>query len=440
MTPASILTGVTVSHRTAPLSTIEAQTSTAEIDILTQLQNQPGVHEAFVLHTCHRAEAYVATQTDCQGITAIETLTDGLEDSDYELLDHESVQRHLMRVATGLESVVLGENEILGQLKAAHETGLNTDTLGQLLGKTVLKAVHVGERARTETSINDGIVSLGSATNTIASKRLALDATDAVIVGAGTLATSAAHALAETVNTLTIVNRTLSNAETLADELPGAVRAAGLDTLPGVLENTDLLVTATSSPDPIVNSADVQHAGELLVIDLGQPRNVSLPSTPARVELRTLDDLQAITTTTRHGRQDSVNAVTDMIKTELENLNTELKRKRADHVIAGMYKGANVIKSRELETALNRLNEHGDVTPEQEAIVKSLVETLINQLLAAPTESLRDAAEHEDWETIHAAIQLYNPNDPPTDAIQKSIGEESMSRNTPPYSKGASMQ
>jgi glutamyl-tRNA reductase len=105
-----------------------------------------------------------------------------------------------------------------------------------------------------------------------------------------------------------------------------------------------------------------------------------------------------------------------------------------------MYKGANEIKSRELETALNQLNEHGGVTPEQEATVKSLAETLINQLLAAPTESLRDAAEHEDWETIHAAIQLYDPNDPPTDAIQKIIGEESISRNTPPYSKGTSMQ
>ncbi len=190
--------------------------------------------------------------------------------------------------------------------------------------------------------------------------------------------------------------------------------------------DADVVVTATNSTDPVLGPTHFESGGvgpeepeakaandewpaDTVIVDLGQPRDVS----PAADELSTvtvydLDDLESITEETREQRADAADEVERMIDHEFDLLRDQFKRARADEVIAAMYESAERIKARELQTALSRL-EGEEFTPEQREVVESMADALVNQLLAPPTKSLREAAAEDDWSTISTALQLFDP-------------------------------
>jgi len=271
----------------------------------------------------------------------------------------------------------------------------------------VLKAVHVGERARTETDVNEGVVSLGSAAAERVGDEVDLDGATAVVVGAGEMGMLAARALADRgVARVVVANRTLAHAELVADELDVATEAVPLSALETVLARADVVLSATSSDDLVIDADDLAGGGEHAVVDLAQPRDVDpAAGALADVTVHDLDTLEDLTEETRESREAAAAAVEELVDAELENLLEQFKRQRADEVIAAMYESAEEVKARELETALSKL----DLDAEEEAVVESMADALVSQLLSAPTKSLRDAAAEDDWATINTALQLFDP-------------------------------
>ncbi|MFC7167576.1 glutamyl-tRNA reductase [Halospeciosus flavus] len=405
-----VVTGVRVSREHASVDDIEAVRRDRE-ETLDQLLRQPSVSEAYVLQTCHRVEAYVVTTSRSEGEHALDAV--GFDVDRVLVTDHETSLRHLMRVAAGLESLVLGEDQVLGQVRDAYEAARQADGIGPVLREGVTKAIHVGERARTETAINEGVVSLGSAAVELADRELDdLTTRTALVVGAGEMGVLAAKAFAAAgVDEIVVANRTRARAEWLCEVLPVHAAAVGLTDLDEELAAADVAVTATGSDEPIVDASLLSDAGEVLCIDLGQPRDVD-PDASAGVpaQVRDLDDLEAVTDATRERRREAAVAVEAMIDEEFDNLLAQYKRKRADEVIASMYESADRVKQRELSTAMSKLEARGDLTEEQREAVESLADALVSQLLAAPTRSLRDAAQNDDWTTIATALDLFDPD------------------------------
>ena len=426
------IAGVSVAHADATVDEIEAAGGDGVRATVSDLLAREGVEEAFAVQTCNRSEAYVVTDRTVDSTTALSTFAPDVRGGAVRRLDHEESLEHLMRVASGLESLVLGEDQIIGQLREAFEESKSAGGVGPVLKDAVTKALHVGERARTETEINEGVVSLGSAAVRLAAEEVDLSDGSVVVVGAGEMGTLAARALDDTaVSEIVVANRTVPHAEFVAEEVDTSAEAVPLADLPAVIPDADLVVTATGSPDLVVHPSHVDGADRIVCIDIAQPRDVD-PAAGARkgVTVYDIDDLEDVTQQTRESREREARDVESIIDAELDRILEAYKRKRADDAISAMYAGADRVKARELDRAMSKLEAQGDLTDEQRETVADLADALVGQLLAAPTRSLRDAAGEDDWETIRTALRLFDPDFTPTagDAAESDAPEAGVGR------------
>jgi glutamyl-tRNA reductase len=407
-----VISGVSVSHVNATVDELERVDVDSEREAVRDLLARDGVTEAFVLRTCNRAEAYVVTSDAAAGRRALEGFAHDVRDGAVVDLEHEAAVEQLMRVAAGLESLVIGEDQIIGQFRSAFEAARAVGGIGPTLDEALTKAIHVGERARTETAINEGVVSLGSAAVQLAERQLDLTDAVAVVVGAGEMGLLTARALdAAGVARLVVANRTLSHAEHVARDVSCDARAVGLADLPEVVRDADVVVSATASDDHVLDEAALAPAGETVVVDIAQPRDVDpAAGTLSGVTVHDIDALESVTGDTHDRRAEAAARVEAMIETEFAHLMERFKRSRADDAIGAMYESAERLKREEVETAIKKLEAQGDLTDEQRETVSALADTLVNQLLAAPTKSLREAAAEDDWTTINTAMQLFDPD------------------------------
>lgn len=407
--PAGLISGVSISHQDASLDQLEAATFDNPREAVADLCRSPEIREAFVIQTCNRVEAYAVTDQAAVGQDALDELFSDVQADSIRELGHEESLDHLLRVGAGLESLVLGEDQILGQLRDAYEDAREMGGIGPVLEDGVTKAIRVGERARTETAINEGVVSLASAAVRLAAEKHGLQESTAAVIGTGEMGRLAAKRLACRVDELVLANRTVSRAESLADGLDesATVRTTGLDNLDQTFSESDIIISATASTEWIVEPETLESVGETFVVDITRPRDIP----PAADEYENLtvydlDSLENVTEKTRQMRREAATDVEAIVEEEFDRLIEQYKRKRADQVISAMYEGAERVKARELEKTFEML----DLDEESEEIVESMADTLVSQLLAAPTNSLRDAAAEDDWTTIHTALQLFNPH------------------------------
>ena len=420
-----VVTSARLTHETSGVDDLAEAAPSSQYDGVVALSSASAVSEAFVLSTCNRVEAYVVTADQNAGRAVVSAFFAGAETT-LQHAGHEASLEHLLSVACGLESVVVGEDQILGQLRTAYEDARRAGAIGDLLEPTITKAIHVGERARTETAINEGVVSLGSAAARLVGDRLSLEDADALVVGAGEMGTLAARALcANGARSVSVANRTVERAETLQSTLDVDGRSIPLDDVASIATDADVIVTATGSREPVIGP-EALGEGHVVIVDLGQPRDVD----PAVNERSTatvydLDDLESLTDETYEKRRSAAAAVESIVAEEFDLLLEQLKRKRSDEVIAAMYESANRIKARELETALSRLDDRDRIDQADKEVVAAMADALVNQLLAAPTESLREAAVEDDWETIHTALRLFDPSSTEEEPARRpELGED----------------
>jgi glutamyl-tRNA reductase len=431
VTGRGVISGASVAHDHASIDEIETAAVESQRTGVAQLVNIPCVEEAFVLQTCNRVEAYAVTEGAADGHAALDAFFSSVPTEAVDELGHEESLRHLMRVAAGLESLVVGEDQIIGQVGAAFEDAHAAEGIGPVLEQGVTKAIRVGERARTETPINEGSVSVASAAVSLADEEGALgDA--ALVVGAGDMGQLAAKSLADHVETLYIANRSPDRARALASHVEVETTVVALDDLEATLAEASVVVTATGSGEHVFDSEAFADAGETFVVDIARPRDVP-PAAAAEHDAVTLHDIEALESVTDENRRERAAAaaqVEEMIDVEFAHLLEQYKRKRADDVISAMYESAERVKARELDTAFDR----GEFDAEEREVVEAMADSIVNQLLSAPTKSLRDAAEDDDWSTINTALQLFDPEFGPEDVPVSALAGEDVSREDVPPS------
>jgi glutamyl-tRNA reductase len=358
--------------------------------------------EAVCLSTCNRTEVYVAVEEPIGADRRVtEALSDlaGVDRTELEpylyRLEQEAAAVHLFRVAAGLDSLVPGEGEILGQVKTAFERG----SAGPLLDRLFSHALHAGKRVRTDTAIAESPGTTSSAAAALAAQVFGdLDGSRIAIVGAGKIGTLAAKRLLKRGAELTFVaNRTTARGQQLAGELGGV--ALPLERIAEALETADILVSSTSSPELVLRADDVRRAlaarrgRPLLLIDLAVPRDLDPAINQlADCYLYDIDDLEAVVQETLQGREAEFAKAEAIAVAEGERFGDWLATLDVVPVITSIRERAEAIRRGELAKAGPRLS---GLSEREREVVDSLTSRIVNKLLHEPIVRLKDAAAEE---------------------------------------------
>lgn len=406
------ITSMSVNHHRASVNEIE-RARFKDVDLaIDRLMSLPGVSEAMLLQTCNRVEVYAVSDDPDTLRTFAKSESMPMEAMSFYTDDGSLM--HILRLACGLESMIIGEDQILGQLKTAYLLSERHGALGQVLSTAVIKAINVGKRARHETRINKGSVSIGSAAVDLAESILGdLKDKTILVVGAGEMGTLVAQALAEkNLRGIYVANRTYEQAEKLASDLGGV--AVRLDDICDYLGSADVIICATAAPHIIISRSMVEarlsqrNSKQLLIIDITNPRNVeeSVASLEG-VQLHNIDSLKRISDANMEKRRNEVAQVERIINEEFTLLKRDYKRQRVNSIISNLYQKTDDLRLMELNRAINRLSCSGGLTEKQVKILREFSLSLTNKILANPTKRLRLAAENGDEECIKAVKELF---------------------------------
>jgi glutamyl-tRNA reductase len=317
---------------------------------------------------------------------------------------------HLLSVAAGLDSMVLGEPQILGQVTAAlqaasYQAALNQRTAGPVLTALFQAAIRAGKRARTETAISNNPASVSSVAVSLARRALgSLSGKNILIVGAGEMGRLAVKAVrSRRLANVAVANRTLSRAEALVAGWNG--RSYSLDQLPEAIAEADVIITTALAQTPLITEQTIGHRTRpLVIIDVAVPRNVAASVAGlAHVQLFDLDDLQATLDESLTARQAEVPAVEAIIVEEQKRLEVELHRLTVKPLIVDMRLKAEQIRQAEWERTLRYL---GDLDPQAVAHIQHFSRSLVNKLLHEPTVRLRESAGAETAGEYEAAVRV----------------------------------
>ena len=394
-----------LNHRTVPLSLLERVTidESRLPKALHDVMSLEHVSEAVVLSTCNRTEVYVVAEKFHPAYADLRSFFSELAFvPPEELVDHlyvhdaSSAIGHLFRVASGIDSAVVGEAEILGQVRNAWELAQVEGASGSQMNLLFRHAVEMGKRARSETEIGRHVASVSTAAVAMAADRLgSLDGRSILVVGAGEMAEGMIRALASNgVTDIRIANRTWENADELAGRLGGrAIRLAELD---DALGEVDLLMTGTGAQSMILEHADLERVmarrdgREILVVDVAVPRDVdpSAAQLPG-VTILDMDDLRAFADAGMAERRREVALVQTMVDEEIDRFLAVSSAREVAPLVATLHERAEAVRLAEIDRVGGRL---GGLDDRQREALDALTRGIVAKLLHQPTVRLKDAA------------------------------------------------
>ncbi len=398
------ITLIGVNHRTAPLALREQLALSGDHlhAALADLRGWPSIEEAVILSTCNRLEIYVEGGADVQIEPLIaqwgDLALDDLRPHLYRLHDETAV-RHLLRVASGVESMIVGESQVLGQVADALDSAQTSS--GAILSHLFAQAVHTGKRARSETDISRHTTSVSHTAAQLARER---GGQRVLIIGAGEMATLAAQALEG--QEITIINRTYARAAELARQVGG--RALDWLQFESAIAWADVIISATSAAaTPIVRAADLaDRTRDLLLIDIALPRNIDpAVSELGNVEYWSLDDLQKRIDDHRAQRSAAIPQVEAIVEQETMLFLDWLHSREVVPVITELQRWARDLAETEVTQALNRLD---TPDPRTEQVITRLAHRIVNKMLHEPTVRLKlHAAEGDGQDYADALRDLF---------------------------------
>jgi glutamyl-tRNA reductase len=409
---------VGISHRTAPVELRERVDFQARgvVDALRALTSRGSAREAVVVSTCNRAELYVACdEADATRRDLVRFVSDfnGVAAGDlaphvYEVTDI-NVARHLFRVAAGLDSLVVGEPQILGQVKEAHTAATEARTAGPVLNRLFHNSFAVGKRVRTETGLGSGAVSVSYAAVALARKIFGdLGGRSVAVIGAGEMGKlTALHMKSQAVRHVTIVSRTMAHAARTAEAIGGA-SAAPWEELDAVLAASDIVITATGAASPILTKARIEtvmrHRRDrpLFVIDIAMPRDVEPAAGEIeQVFLYNIDDLQATVRENLARRASEIARAETIVNEEVEKFSGWFRSRGAIPTVVALRERFETIRRAELERLDFKLS---SLPPEARARVDEITHLIVEKLLLTPTEQLKSLGNSETVGTYTEAL------------------------------------
>ncbi len=376
--------------------------------------------ECVILSTCNRVEIYAVSQSPIfekleEALLKFQKIDASLiEDLFYKRVD-EQVIAHLMRVSAGLDSMVLGEPQILGQVTDAYKLGLELKICGKVLSKLFQSAIRAGKRVRTETDISKNSMSVSSLAAKMVEQSVAdIKNIQITLLGAGQMAELAVEALKKRgVKNFLVISRTISSACGLAEKWNG--RAGSFDKLAGALEETDVLISSTSAPHTLIHREMIEKLmakrsdRPMVIIDIAVPRDVA--SDVAEVEnvkLYDIDTLNHDIEKAIEGREREIPKVEQIIDYEYQEFKDFFHSLRYIPVIAGMRQHADGIRQRELDKTLKKMHY---LNPKDQERIKALTHSIVQKILHEPTVKLREEAKGSNGERYAFAVsELFGLN------------------------------
>lgn len=410
---------LSVSYKNASLPMLESITFKNEQKVLKEVYSMDFVQECILLQTCHRIEIYCITDEIAKEVAKrvikfwskkVGVSSDVLSDV-LQVYYGKAALLHLFYVASGLKSLVIGEDQILGQVRTAYVKSKKVGVVGLILEKTFMKAVNVGRRVRTETRIDEGSVSLSSASVDLAVEELgSLKGVKALVIGAGDAGSIVAENLHKKgVKQLLIANRTYSRGVKLASRVSG--KAVRFQEMVEALPNVDLVVAAVSTEKPVLGVKEVREALKkrksegLLIIDISQPRFVEEKvGLLKRVTLRNIDDLKGVVEENIGKRLGEAKKAKKILVGELKLLEDQLSRIMAEPVISKICARFEKIRKKELKRAFGKMKETDEG---KKLVVERFSKELVERMLQFPMDQLREAALTNDNALFSTTEKLF---------------------------------
>lgn len=413
-----------INHNTAPVEIREMLSFSAEetAQALADLVAEGAAHEAAMLSTCNRTELYCSLGADENGEAIVDWLlrrrnaaADAVRPCLYSHDEPETI-RHLMRVTCGLDSMVLGEPQILGQVKAAYQTAVDAGSTGPLLHRLFQRSFAVAKQVRTDTSIGASPVSVAFAAVSLARQIFAdFQHHTALLVGAGeTIELAAAHLHQRRLGRMIVANRNIDRAHALASRFDGY--AIGLDEISAHLGEADIVISSTGAMDPIITGKMVHSAFRhrkrrpVFMVDIAVPRDIdpAVGESPD-VYLYSIDDLQAVIEDNLQHRREAAGEAETIVAAETEAFREDLFALDAVPTIRELRDYGDRLRAETLERARRML--HAGHAPEE--ALDFLAHTLTNRLLHRPTTQLRRSGLDEMADLIHETRRLFGLDDDP---------------------------
>jgi glutamyl-tRNA reductase len=414
---------VGLSHKTAPVE-VREKLSIQEAKMegaLAHLRSYPHITEVAVISTCNRMEIYaVVTDTDSgvREITQFLSEIGGISLQQLRkylfILLHQDAVRHLMRVAAGLESLVLGEGQILAQVKHTHKLAQKYHSISQVLDRLFKQAMTAGKRVRSETSIVTGAVSISAAAVELAHLKVeVLAACRVCIVGAGKMARLLVqHLLAKGATEIAIVNRSQLRSQELADLFPEAqLKLHPLSEMMNAVAAADLVFTSTAATEPIINrvfletSPSCDRQGNLMLFDISVPRNVHADVTGMEnVHAFNVDDLKAVVAQNYESRRKMAQEAEVILEQEIEVFESWWKSLETVPTISRLRSKVESIREQELEKALSRLGT--EFAEKHQEVIEALTRGIVNKILHEPMVQLRAQQDIEARRRCLQSLQM----------------------------------
>lgn len=410
---------VRITHKTARVPLMEAVAFKEITQALAELKAMETVEECLYLQTCNRIEIYMVSEEAENTLAQVKECLARRAGEHYEeafraietSLDNDTFN-HLLRVTGGMESMVIGEDQILNQVWDAYLEADNTKTLGPILKHLFNRAMTVGRRVRNETGINKGAVSIGSAAVELAVTLLgSLENKKILVMGAGEIGTLVAKALARRcLSPIFIANRTYDRAVKLAEDLNG--KAVKFNQLDEVLVDSDVVICSTSAPHYLLTKEIMarlmtkrQNSNPIIIIDISNPRNVEKAVTEvSNTKLYNIDDLQMIADKNKAQREKAIENAQGILDEELLILEDDMKSLSVRLIISEILSQTEQIRQKELVTAMNMM---GALDDRQKRVLNDLTSILLKQTFMPIVENLRVAAKNGDRQAIEVAAKLF---------------------------------
>ncbi|MEE9411991.1 MAG: glutamyl-tRNA reductase [Methylococcales bacterium] len=406
-----------LNHKSAPISIREKLAFTPDIVIpaLQELANIPQISEALILSTCNRTELYCGFDSDNPQQALLNWLaeyhrlpTEQLQPHLYTHLSRNSI-RHLYRVASGLDSMVLGEPQILGQIKSAYHTAKQAGTLGKTLTKLFHSSFTAAKKVRTDTEIGSSPVSVAFTAVRLAHQIFGdLKSQTVLLIGAGeTIELTARHLYNHGIDKIIIANRTIEKAQRIAEHF--GAQAIQLSDINHYLAEADIVVSSTASQLPILGKGSIESAihkrkhKPMFLVDLAVPRDIEAEVEQLNdVFLYTIDDLQQVIADNINSRQEAAQQAEEIIETQVDQFLDWLKAEEHTTLIVDYRVQAEAMRDDVLEKANRQLRNGASA----KQALNYLANTLTSKLIHTPTIQIRDAAANQQLDLIQAAQHL----------------------------------
>jgi len=406
-----------VTFRNSPIHILEKFTFKDLNDAYSLFKKHSGLSECVILQTCNRVELFGATKGyDIEKIKKTWASLAGLEESVFkenlELSENEEVYHHLLKLTSGLDSMVIGEEQILGQIKNSITEARNAKFSGERLNTLFDKAIRIGTRVRNSTGISKGGISVGSMAVKLAEENIDnLKSKRILLIGTGESATLVAKSLKKRAYEFFISSRTLERSKAFAQTLGG--KPIRFEDVLSSFDQYDVLFVATSAPyflvsfDRIKQAMDTKQNG-IMILDLSNPRTVDEKvATLPGIKLMNLDQIAEMVDKNMRSRMGKVSTVENIISEELPLVEASMKRLDAEPIVRDVFKNVDSLRSKELQKALSML---GETDEKRVKIIEELTKALVESIVSAPMNNLRKASEQGNPELLDAASKLFDYN------------------------------